>query len=172
MSVRGARPMAEKATLYIGAFVVLLMIMHIIADITTRQVLNSPIEGTYEITIHWYMVAITAIGLWAAAVKNDHISVTILSDRLEGGAARVWRVCANLITVAALLLLAWCGLEIAMARMASGEYTGAAEMPIWQARFFLPLGFVAFAAVVMVRIVTDLRGNSAPLEQETGDNSG
>lgn len=170
--MRDSSSLAEKTALYIGAFVVLLMIVHIIADVISRQAANRPIEGTYEITIHWYMVAITAIGLWAAAVKNDHIAVTLLSGRLKEKSARVWRLSANLITVIALLVVAWYGFEIAMARMASGEYTGAAEIPIWQTRFFLPLGFVAFAAVVAIRILKDLRGNRAHLRREAGDTNG
>lgn len=169
MNTRQILERLEKVALYIGAFVVLLMILHTTADIVTRNFMNSPIEGTYEITVNWYMVAIAAVGLWAAAVKNDHIEVTIFSSRLQDEPARIWRISANLITIAALAMLAWFGFETAMARMASGEYTGAAEITIWQARFFLPIGFSAFAAVVLLRTLKESVPRTVVADQETED---
>jgi len=61
-------------------------------------------------------------------------------------------------------VLSWYGFDIAMDRMASGEYTGAAEIPIWQTRFFLPTGLLAFAIVMAIGTLRDIVATRASQE--------
>ncbi|MCA1307850.1 TRAP transporter small permease [Microbacterium esteraromaticum] len=154
----------ERGALYLGAAILLIMMVNIVADVTMRSVLNRPITGTLEVTIYWWMVAITALGLWAAELKHDHIAVTLVTDRLSYSSRFVHAILVRAVTVAFMLALAWFGIQTAVEKSISGEFTGSAEIPIWPTRFFLPLAAVAFAILGILRLIRQLR--TGRLERE------
>lgn len=147
----------EQIPLYLGAVILLIMMANIVADVAMRSVFNRPITGTLEVTIYWWMVSITALGLWAAELKRDHISVTLVTDRMSFSNRFVHAILVRVVSIAFLLTLAWFGLQTALAKMASGEFTGSSEIPIWPTRFFLPLAAFAFATLGILRLVRQIR---------------
>ena len=155
----------EGVFLHLGAAILILMTLHTAADVASRNLLNKPILGTYETITYWYMVAVTAIGLWSAEVKNDHISVSLLTDRLPHNSRFLQLIVSRLITVAFLVLLAWYGFDAAIADTAIKTYTGASEIPIWPTKYFLPLGFVGFTLVLLGAVGKQLRTGEVSNQQ-------
>lgn len=150
----------ESYALYIGAAVLIAMTGHTAADVILRNLTNQPIEGTYETVTFWYMVAVTGLGLWAAEVKGDHISVSLFTDRLSAPARFLQTILVRTVTILFLAALAWYGFQSAFADTAIRAYTGASEIAIWPTKYFLPLGMVAFAVVLGSKILQQLRTRS------------
>ena len=161
----------ERSLLYAGALVLILMTGHTALDVLMRNLMGKPIMGTYEIVTYWYMVAVTSLGLWAAEVKHDHISVSLIVDRLSPQAQLLQALIVRAITIAFLGVLAWFGFQAAWDDTMIRSYTGAAEIPVWPTRYFLPLGFVGFSLVVAAKMVNQLRAKNSgtsddPVHQE------
>ena len=136
---------------------VLGMVLLVVADVVMRGLFNSPIQGTLELMTYWFMVVISFLGMWLAQVKREHITVTMITDRLRGPAKMVFRVFSAILTVAFLAALGWYGLEAALINMARGEYTGAFRVPIWPMRFLVPIGLGAYAITLIIHTIQDLK---------------
>ena len=71
-----------NALAFLGGIAVVLMMLHICADVIAKYVFNSPIPGTLEIVSNYYMVATVFLPLALVERKNAHIAVEILSQHL------------------------------------------------------------------------------------------
>ncbi|TDK53398.1 TRAP transporter small permease subunit [Antarcticimicrobium luteum] len=70
--------LAAKATLWLAALLLLLMAIHITADVAMRNLFGAPIAGTLEFGTYYYMVAASFLALGYAQLRDHNISVDIL----------------------------------------------------------------------------------------------
>jgi TRAP-type C4-dicarboxylate transport system permease small subunit len=75
----------------VGAIGVLLMMLHVGADIASRNIFGRPIPATNEIVSRYYMVLIAFLPLaWVEQRRRSMVSVEVLDSVLgPTGAARV-----------------------------------------------------------------------------------
>jgi TRAP-type C4-dicarboxylate transport system permease small subunit len=152
---------------WLGGVGVLLLLVNVLVDVTSRYLLNRPIPGTIEYVSFWYMVAIAFFGLAVAERDDEHIDAPIVFDRLPAVVRRELTVFSKVLFIVVLLAMAWWGLEEATRQYAVRERGGAAGVPVWPTRFFVPVGAVACAAEVAIRLVRSLRGEPQPTPQST-----
>lgn len=142
----------------IGAVAVAVMAVHICVDVLMRFLFNAPGENTLPLTTYYYMIAIAFMGVLAAEERRDHITVTVLVDRLSPAARLVVSVFAAVLTLLLLAAFAWYGFQSAVGSFEDGEVAGAAEMTVWPSRFLVPFGFAAYGVVLLMHLVQELTG--------------
>lgn len=67
------------AAAVIAGLSIIVMMMHIVADVTGRYLLGTPISGTTEIVSGYYMVAAVFLPLAYVARTEGHIAVELYS---------------------------------------------------------------------------------------------
>lgn len=152
---------------WLGMAAIAAMLLHVVAEVIARGVFNTPLTGTLEITTYWYLGGIAFIGLWQACVHNEHISVDLLTARLQPGAQWVLYIFGAVIVFLFLVLLFWFSLGAAFEAMDNGEYIGADRVPVWPMRFIVPVGVGAFMLSIISQVIRVLRdGTLESLENQ------
>lgn len=158
-SLHGASRIVSLVLNGIGALAVAVMAVHICVDVVMRYLFNAPGDDTLALTTYYYMIGIAFMGVLAAEERRDHIQVTVLVDRLSPGGRLAASVFSGALTLLLLVALAWYGWESALANMEDREVAGATQLPVWPARFLVPLGFAAYAAVLLSHVVQEVTGH-------------
>lgn len=148
-----------------GGVALVLMMLHIVADVATKYLFNDPIDGTTEIVAAYYMVAVVFLPLAYVTFAEGHLIVELFTARMTGRPRAVLIGCAGLITIAYLLFLVYhTGVE-AVLRTEQGEAweTSVDLVAIWPSRWFLTIGLAAMALYVVLAAVRHFtRGSREP----------
>lgn len=144
---------------WIAGVVMLIMMLHVVADVVGRYVFASPIDGTLEIVSGYYMVALVFLPLAYVTRKNGHIFVELFTMRLRPSRVSLMDAAAETLAFLYVGFLAWeCGVE-AWRRTMDGEAWETAEglVAIWPSRWLLPLGLGLMAICLLTRIAFYIR---------------
>ena len=139
---------------YLTALGVILMLLHVVAHALSRQFFNAPIYGTNEIVTFWYLPVIALLGIPAAQLKGEHITVSILLERL-GPAGR--RILGTFTCLAGALLsigFAWYGLLKAIEYTQQGATAGVTDIITWPVYYLVPIVFVLLALLYIDGMVS------------------
>jgi TRAP-type C4-dicarboxylate transport system permease small subunit len=99
------------------------------ADVFGRYLFASPLPGAFEIT-QILLAATIFAGLPIVTLKQEHVTVTIASDRLPASLRRVHAALASLVGALVLATVAW-RLAGQAARLASyGDTTSLLRIPL------------------------------------------
>src|SRR5690625_7584591 len=82
MTIRRVSKVLDSALTALTAAALIWMMLHITINALSRQFLNSPISGTNELVAYWYMPVVALIGFVTAHIRREHISVSLVVDRL------------------------------------------------------------------------------------------
>ena len=79
---------------WVSGAALLLMMLHIAADVALRYLFSAPLHGTVEIVSTYYMVAVVFLPLALIELRNGHIVVELVSQHFP---ARVqeWQIGAH-----------------------------------------------------------------------------
>ncbi len=155
-----------NALAFFGGVAVVLMMLHICADVIAKYVFNSPIPGTLEIVSNYYMVAVVFLPLALVERKNAHISVEILSQHLPSRGQAFLIGVVSLVCIGFYAMFFWQSLEDAIAKYEIGEYIrGQIRIVNWPSRFLLPIGIVAIILVLAWKSVRGFRGDAGVIAQ-------
>jgi TRAP-type C4-dicarboxylate transport system permease small subunit len=142
-----------------AAIALILMMLHVNADVVGRLVFNHPVPVTIEVVSYYYMVAVIFLPLAAVEVADHHIAVDLLSQHFRGALRRWTLALAALASMAYFAVLAWRSGIVAVEKLRIGEYEmGAVALPTWPSRLLVPIGTAAVAAVLLVKAIELLRG--------------
>jgi TRAP-type C4-dicarboxylate transport system permease small subunit len=156
----------ELVLVYAGVLATFAMMCLTSADALSRYLLKRPIIGAYEITEKYLMVAAIFLGLSYAFRGGVFIRVTFLVDRLPP----LWQQLAN--HAAHLLSIAFCVIVLAATaqqavRALSDDTTlSALPIPVGPAYWFVPLGFFALTALMLLDLPRVRSGHSLLFKQE------
>lgn len=67
----------SRAKLALAGFFLVLMMVHVGADIAMKLAFNAPITGTLETVSYYYMVSVVFLPLAFVEVKNEHVFVDL-----------------------------------------------------------------------------------------------
>ena len=159
----------------LGALAVVLMMFQIVLDVVMRNLFAIPVPMTTTIVAKWYMVACAFLPLAMTEILNRHIAVEVIFSHLS----RAWRrrvgglACLFAFAVAAAMVRPFWFESLKKFDAGSFIVENGRQLPVWQAHFFLPLGFAAFAAVLLYRVVVLWTGarsglGEAPLDEDQG----
>lgn len=148
--------LSELFVVIAGAALVLMMV-HVTADVVGKYVFVAPIPGTAEVVASYYMIATVFLPLAYIEVQRRPIVVELFYDRLPLALRPVLDITATFASVAFYGFLAWQSVFIALNAYEIGEIVeGAWRVVVWPSRFLLPIGLVLACLVLIVRLVADV----------------
>lgn len=150
----------SRVTMTIAAAAVVIMTLHVAAGIIARTVFGVSLTGTVEIVSYYYMVFIAFLPWAFAQWLREHIAVDALVGIMPEPVRFATQIFATVASLIVIGLLAWAMIDLAIRQTALGEHvvSGAADVPVWPARWAAVGGALA---MVMVLIVQLLRPSSA-----------
>lgn len=144
----------SRALAIVAGTCLILMMVHVVADVAAKYLFNNPIEGTLEIVAAYYMVAVVFLPLSIAELRREHIYVDMFVRHLP----LKWRIAVyvftSLLTAGFYGLLAYeTGAEAVHAYMINEVMMGTSFVVVWPGRWFLPIGFGAIALAIVFHVV-------------------
>ncbi|MEX2629401.1 MAG: TRAP transporter small permease [Tistlia sp.] len=142
-----------RILLVFGTIALILMAVHVIADVVGRLAFSSPVYGTTEIVSFYYMVAAVCLPLAYMELRDEHITVDILYLKLPLLLRRIVFVFSGLVTALFFGLFAYRSWLDSLRAMATREMVmGNAFIEIWPSRYFLPIAFGLLVIVALLRV--------------------
>lgn len=151
----------------IGAGVVIIMMLHITADVAGRYLFNTPLPGTLVVVANYYMIILVFIALGVAEEKRAHISVEVLTDLLPRRAQSTVSVVSGLVTVVVIGIVMIAGYNEAVKKTASVATMeqGSQLIEVWQSYWLIPVGAGFMALVAAYRVIATLTGARSGLQE-------
>jgi len=147
----------------IAAVALLLMMVHVTADVVGKYVFNAPIPGTAEVVASYYMVSAVFLPLAWVEITEGSIIVELLYD-LFGRRAKTL-VLAMATALSALFYggLAWLSWQPAVQAWRISEMVeGTWRVVIWPTKFLLPIGLALACLVMILRLIEIAAGRYHP----------
>jgi TRAP-type C4-dicarboxylate transport system permease small subunit len=145
----------------IGSVGVLVMMVHIGADVVMRNLFGRPIVATNEIVSRYYMVAIAFLPLAWVEQRRGMVSVEVIDVMLGPRALRVSDVLVATFAAVVYAVVCWTTWQTAVASFRSGTFVMVLDraVPVWPTDFLPPVGFGLAALVTAVRALGLLAGS-------------
>ena len=142
----------------LASAILILMMVHICLDVAGKYLLHRPIVGTLEIVSWYYMVACIFFPVAYVQMKRGHLMVEMFTLRLSN---RTNAVIDGLVAVLALVylsLLTYLVFHQALNSTIGGEAQDLTffDMPVWPARWILPISFGLMVLVIAFQGCLDL----------------
>ena len=134
---------SDWTALVVGGTVVLMM-LHVTAEVLVRVGLGLHIPGTMEVVTYYYMVAAVFMGIFACTTEDGHIRVDVLAQFFKGKVRLAVEV-FGLIVMAVYFAIFSYGLYLQAVKSWSRSETVDAiflELPVWPSRWVAVLGVV------------------------------
>ena len=144
----------DKVLSVLTAIAVVAMMLHVVAHALMRFFLNSPLYGTNEIVSYWYLPIVALLGIPAAHLQKEHITVVLLVENLGRKVQNVFMVF---------------GFREAMDKMSMGATAGVTDIVTWPVYFLVPLVFFVLAALYILDIFVVARTGSPDIDVRTGE---
>jgi TRAP-type C4-dicarboxylate transport system permease small subunit len=146
---------ASNALAVLGAVGMVLMVLHVVVDVTGRFVFNHPFTGTLETVTYYYMVMVTILPFAYVTRRQGQIVVELFTSWMPRRWLSLLEVGAGLLTLTFLVIFTWKTGQSAVDMTAIGEVrqAGTSQLIAWPTRWFLPLGAGAMACAVLLRMV-------------------
>lgn len=151
----------DKTLSVVTAAALIAMMLHIVAHALSRYFFNTPLYGTNELVGFWYLPIVALLGIPAAQLQREQITVTLVVDRMTDKAAGAFKVFACCTGALASVGFAWFGLKKAFEDMAMGSVAGVTDIFTWPVQFLIPLVFGLLALLYVFDLIVLLRGRRA-----------
>lgn len=150
------------------AAAVIVMMVHIAIHALMRSVFDTPIYGTNEIVEYWYLPIVALLGIPAAQLQKQHITVTMVLERMRPSTAAVVTVFACLLGALVSLAFAWFGFGRAVENMAIGSTADVSDIITWPVYFLVPIVFGLLAALYVLDAVVIVATGKPDRDLTTG----
>ena len=138
-----------------AGLLIIVMMVHVAADVFGRLVLRAPIDGTIEWVAGYYMVAVVFFPLAYVSRGEGHILIELFTSKLPARARAALDCMAATLTFIYVGLMAWqTGME-AIEQTEGRETWETADdlITIWPSRWLLPIG-CAMMAIYFAWLIT------------------
>jgi TRAP-type C4-dicarboxylate transport system permease small subunit len=144
---------------FAGAAAIVLLMLHVVADVTGRYIFNNPLPGTIESVTYYYMVMVTALPFAYVTRSQGQIAVEMFTAWLPERWIHLTDAIAGLLMLLYVVVLAWKIGQEAITMTAIGEVHDAGTMQFitWPSRWIPPVALAVMACAVAVRIGEDLK---------------
>lgn len=139
---------------------VIAMMIQVVVDVFARTVLGLAIPGTIAIVSHYYMVMVAFIPLAFAEVRDQHISVEVITEHLSKRMQFVLEVFAQALGVVVYGLLSYASLQEALSKMKINSFVieQSLRLILWPAYFIVPIGSGLICIVLLYKVVAAITG--------------
>ena len=149
----------ERPLLAVAGSLIFLMMLHVVADVVGRYAFSKPITGTLEIVSNYYMIAIVFLPLALVQRRNAHIKVEVFTNWFSPRTVAVVDVVATAIALTYVGLMAWFVTYEAIEHTLIREkiVIGVSLVPVWPARWFVPIGTGVFFLSLILSLFLHVR---------------
>jgi len=143
----------------IAGISIVLMMVHVSADILMKYIFNLPIQGTLEIVSYYYMVGAVFLPLAAVERSHGHIFVEVFTQRLAPRVVAAIDGFAKTLGVVYVAILTWMtGLESVRQTIELEAWDAVFfDIPVWPTRWFLTFGCGAMMLYMVLHAFRDIR---------------
>ena len=161
-----------SALMLVGGVALMLMMVHVTADVVGKFVFNRPIPMTLEMVSNYYMVAVVFLPFAAVERSSGNIHVELIYAHLPRLAKRLLDAVTYVLFAGLFWFLTTGTWAVAMKKFKVGEFImGSYPVPIWPTRFLVPLGCGLALALVLVKLLRTLIHIVKP-DTDPGDGPG
>ncbi|EOM74406.1 TRAP transporter small permease [Rhodococcus rhodnii] len=145
------------------------MALHIAVDVTGRNLFNSPLPGTLEITQNWSMVIVVMLSMAYAERAGEHIGATLLTANLTGPTKWFSDVLVRAVALVMVAALTWYSIVAAVFATEVRQVALAAiAVPVWPVKIVLAVGFALFTVQILLSLVAVLRAGPGASKDSDG----
>jgi len=161
----------EKPLLAVSGLLIFLMMLHVVADVFFKYVFLEPITGTLEVVANYYMIAIVFLPLALVQRASGLIKVEVFTGLLGPRTTAALDAFATVLSIVFVGLMAWFALQEAIETTEIREkiVVGVSLLPVWPARWFVPVGTGVFLLALILSLQLYLRGISGRVAEEESD---
>lgn len=153
----------------LAAIATVLMMLHVVAHALMRFFLNSPLYGTNEIVAYWYLPAIALLGIPAAHLQNEQITVTLITEPMGRVYKNILGIFAGVVCVLVSVGFAVYGFREAVDKMEMGATAGVTDIVTWPIYFLVPITFTLLALLNVFDIYLIARTGNPDIDPTTGE---
>lgn len=152
---RAADRLAQGLAL-IGAIGLAALLLHVAADVLTRNLFDRPIPATNEIASRYYMVAIAFLPLAWVERRGGMVRVEILQAMASPWFMRASELVVSLLAAMVYFMLADVTWVEALENWRVGSFVDVLgrQIAVWPTYFLPPAGFALAGVVTFLRIIT------------------
>lgn len=147
----------DRTSLFAGALggiACLVMMFQVIADVIGRHFFNKPLLGTLEYTSAMWMPTMVALALAGAQLRDQHLQVTLITEKLGVKASRRNDIVVLALGVSLLVLIGYFTAGQAWDSFRVGAAThGIVHVPIWPGKIIVALGIFLLTLQMFVTLV-------------------
>ena len=155
--LRKAANVVCHAAAAITGFLILILMLIFVVDVTCRYVFNSPLVWAYEITEGLMAIGI-CLGIAFAELEEGHVRVKVLFEMMPKKARRHLDRITYLVALIMTSLYTWQTYLFAMENKGHGLHTDILEIPMITFHLFLPIGFGLWTIVLLIKLIFALMG--------------
>jgi TRAP-type C4-dicarboxylate transport system permease small subunit len=150
---------ASGGLVFIASAAIMLLMLHVVVDVTGRYIFNNPLPGTLETVTHYYMVIVTALPFAYVTRNQGQIAVEMFTGWLPRRALLLLDGFAGLFMLIYVVVLAWkIGQEaVEMTRIGEVHDAGTMQVITWPSRWIPSIAFGVMACAVALRLVEDIK---------------
>jgi TRAP-type C4-dicarboxylate transport system permease small subunit len=150
-----------------AAFALWALLVNVVVDVLARTFSGRPLGLTLELTTYWWMPLIVGLAYAITERANDHITVTLLLDRLAPKLRRMVFGCFSAIGALLVAALAWYTLQTAL-EAAEVRLIANSNPPLeyWQIHFLTFLGLALLAVQLLARAIREFSGHLDAVESD------
>jgi TRAP-type C4-dicarboxylate transport system permease small subunit len=144
---------------FVAAVAMVLLMLHIVIDVTGRYAFNNPLPGTLESVTYYYMVMVTALPFAYVTHHHGQIAVEMFTSWLPPRWISLLEAFAGVLMLVYVTVLAWKMGQEAVQMTIIGEVhdAGTMQFTTWPSRWIPPVALAVMACTVALRIVEDVR---------------
>jgi len=160
----------EKPLLAVAGTLIFIMMLHVVTDVFFKYAFLKPITGTLEIVANYYMIAIVFLPLALVQRHGGHIRVEVFTGWFGPRAIAVFDVFATTLSIVYVGLMSWFVLQEAIETTVIREkiVVGVSLIPVWPARWFVPIGAGSFLLALLFSLGLYLRmARGETIEEES-----
>ena len=139
-------------------FFLCVMAVHVVADVSSRYLFNTPLTGTIEIVSNYYMVIVIFLPLPYITHRRAHFSAEVFTDLAPPQVFRLVLLFADLLTAVLAAFATWQSYVTAVDKTLGGEAIETTLFIVlqWPARWLLVIGFCLMCIASIILLFNDL----------------
>jgi len=139
---------------FVSAALTALMMLTVVYDVIARVVFRAPTLWVLDIN-EYMLVYVTFIPAAWILLRDGHVKVELVVDRLAPRARRIWAFIGDLMGLVYCVVLAWQGWLVAWDALRGGyQFSTALSMPQFPIFVIIPVGAAWLGLAFLVRLWT------------------
>ncbi len=145
------------------ATLIALMMLNLIIDSASRNLLQSPLPGTTDIVSFLWMPGLAILGLGYAQIRDEQVRVTIVSEKTSPSTRRKLEIATEIVSGITSLVLTIVAAQVFLDSLEIGKTaTSSRWLQLWPGQFLITIGFAICALAAVARIYRLSVGTELP----------